>query len=92
MRLKGFDVLHPMGYDSLGLPAENAAKKHDIHPEEWTLSKIQEMKDQQIRLGLSYDWDKTVVTCLPEYYQFNQWFFLKLFEKGLYYRKKAPIN
>jgi len=92
MRLKGFDVLHPMGYDSLGLPAENAAKKHHIHPEEWTLSKIQEMKDQQIRLGLSYDWDKTVVTCLPEYYQFNQWFFLKLFEKGLAYRKKAPVN
>jgi leucyl-tRNA synthetase len=91
-RMQGFNVLYPMGYDSLGLPAENAAKAKDVHPETWTLARIEEMKAQQIRLGLSYDWDRLVVTCLPEYYRWNQWFFLKLYEKGLAYKKKAPVN
>jgi leucyl-tRNA synthetase len=91
-RMQGFNVLYPMGYDSLGLPAENAAKAHLVHPEKWTLDRIEEMKAQQIRLGLSYDWDKLVVTCLPDYYRWNQWFFLKFFEKGLAYKKKAPVN
>ena len=91
-RMQGFHVLHPMGYDSLGLPAENAAKAHHIHPETWTLSKVEEMKAQQIRLGFSYDWDREVVTCLPAYYKWNQWFFLQLFKKGLAYKKKAPVN
>ncbi len=91
-RMKGFEVLYPMGYDSLGLPAENAAKAHQVHPETWTLARIEEMKTQQIQLGLSYDWSKLVVTCLPEYYRWNQWFFLKLLDKGLAYKKKAPVN
>ncbi len=91
-RMQGFQVLHPMGYDSLGLPAENAAKAHHIHPETWTLAKIEEMKAQQVRLGFSYDWEKEVVTCLPTYYRWNQWLFLQLYKKGLAYKKKAPVN
>ncbi len=91
-RMQGFNVLYPMGYDSLGLPAENAAKAHQVHPEAWTLARIEEMKAQQIRLGLSYDWNRLVVTCLPDYYRWNQWFFLQLFKKGLAYKKKAPVN
>lgn len=91
-RMQGFQVLHPMGYDSLGLPAENAAKAHHIHPETWTLEKIEEMKAQQTRLGFSYDWDREVATCLPRYYRWNQWFFLQLYKKGLAYKKKAPVN
>ncbi|MFC1617347.1 leucine--tRNA ligase [Candidatus Margulisiibacteriota bacterium] len=91
-KMKGYNVLHPMGYDSLGLPAENAAIKHQVHPEEWTLARIEEMKEQQKRLGLSYDWDRIVTTCLPEYYHWNQWIFIKMYEKGLAYKKKAPVN
>jgi leucyl-tRNA synthetase len=91
-RMNGYDVLYPMGYDSLGLPAENAAKIHHIHPETWTLAKIEEMKAQQIRLGFSYDWACETITCLPEYYRWNQWIFLKFFKKGLTYKKKAPVN
>ncbi|MGE4170670.1 MAG: leucine--tRNA ligase [Candidatus Margulisiibacteriota bacterium] len=91
-RMQGFRVLHPMGYDSLGLPAENAAKKHGLHPEAWTLNNIEEMVAQQTRLGFSYDWSRKVVTCLPDYYRWNQWLFLKLYEKGLAYKKKAPVN
>lgn len=92
LRMKGYNVLYPMGYDSLGLPAENAAKKHQVHPEEWTLARIAEMRLQQQRLGFSYDWDRETITCLPQYYRWNQWLFLKLFEKGLAYKKKAPVN
>lgn len=92
LRMNGYNVLYPMGYDSLGLPAENAAKTHNIHPESWTLSKIDEMRQQQIRLGFSYDWDREVATCLPEYYRWNQWLFLQLYSKGLAYKKKAPVN
>ncbi|MBT6121177.1 leucine--tRNA ligase [bacterium] len=91
-RMQGFNVLYPMGYDSLGLPAENAAKKHNIHPEIWTLKKIEEMKEQQVQLGFSYDWKREVVTCLDTYYRWNQWIFLKLYDKGLAYKKKAPVN
>ena len=91
-RMKGFNVLYPIGFDSLGLPAENAAKLHNGHPEDWTLAKIEEMKEQMLRCGFSYDWDREVVTCKPEYYRWNQWYFIKLFEKGLAYKKKAPVN
>jgi leucyl-tRNA synthetase len=91
-RMNGFNVLYPMGYDSLGLPAENAAKAHNIHPEDWTLSKIEEMKEQQTRMGFSYDWSREVATCSDKYYRWNQWLFLKLLEKGLAYKKKAPVN
>ncbi len=91
-RMTGHDVLYPMGFDSFGLPAENAAIKNQIHPESWTLQNIETMKDQLNRLGLSYDWSRTVTTCLPEYYRWNQWLFLKFYEKGLVYRKKGWVN
>ena len=91
-RMQGFRVHYPMGYDSFGLPAENAAHAHQIHPETWTLSRIEDMKAQQRELGFSYDWEHLVVTCLPEYYRWNQWLFLKMFEKDLVYKKKAPVN
>ena len=91
-RMNGFNVLYPMGFDSLGLPAENAAKANGLHPEKWTLDNIEYMKGQQRRLGFSYDWDREVITCLDTYYRWNQWIFIKLFEKGLAYKKKAPVN
>lgn len=91
-RMNGYQVLYPMGYDSFGLPAENAAIQHQIHPEKWTLSKIDEMHAQQNRLGFSYDWRREVITCLPKYYQWNQWLFIQLYKKGLAYKKKAPVN
>jgi leucyl-tRNA synthetase len=92
LRMRGYNVLYPMGYDSFGLPAENAAMKHKIHPAEWTKKCISDMRQQQERMGLSYDWDRLIVTCQPEYYRWNQWIFVKLYEKGLVYKKKAPIN
>ncbi len=91
-RMNGFNVLYPMGFDSLGLPAENAAKQRGLHPEAWTLSNIKEMQAQQIRLGFSYDWRREVVTCLPDYYRWNQWLFLQMLKKGLAYKKLAPVN
>ena len=91
-RMKGFNVLYPMGYDALGLPAENAAIKNQTHPKAWTLHSIKLMKEQQEQLGLSYDWSREIATCMPEYYRWNQYMFLKFLEKGLAYRKKAPIN
>ena len=92
MWMRGYNVLHPMGWDSFGLPAENAAIKAQVQPREWTLKNIAHMKSQMKRLGFAYDWEREVTTCLPDYYRWNQWFFLKLFEKGLAYRKKAKVN
>ncbi len=92
-RMRGFNVLHPMGWDSFGLPAENAAIKHGIHPEKWTLENIAYMRDKQLkRMGLSYDWDREVTTCLPDYYRWNQWLFIKMYEKGLAYKKRSYVN
>ncbi len=90
--MKGFNVLHPIGWDALGMPAENAAIKHGIHPQEWTLDNIAHMKRQLQRLGFSYDWSREVNTCLPEYYRWNQWIFLKMFDRGLAFRKKSWVN
>jgi leucyl-tRNA synthetase len=92
MWMNGFNVLHPMGWDSFGLPAENAAIKAKVQPREWTLRNITHMKSQMKRLGFAYDWERELATCLPEYYRWNQWFFLKLYEKGLAYRKKSKVN
>lgn len=90
--MKGFHVLHPMGYDAFGLPAENAAINKGVHPRDWTMKCIDMMRDQQKQLGLSYDWSREVATCTEDYYKWNQWFFIKMFEKGLAYKKKSPIN
>jgi len=90
--MTGFNVLHPMGWDALGLPSELAAVKNQMHPREWTLNCISRMREQFDRLGISYDWSREVNTCLPEYYRWDQWFFLKFFEKGLAYRALAPVN
>lgn len=92
MWMRGYNVLHPMGWDAFGLPAENAALKNHTPPREWTLKNIAAMKAQMRRMGLSYDWSTEVTTCLPDYYRWNQWFFVKMFEKGLAYRKKSKVN
>ncbi|MBX6360820.1 MAG: leucine--tRNA ligase [Acidobacterium ailaaui] len=92
MWMQGHNVLHPMGWDAFGLPAENAALKNNTPPREWTLNNIAAMKRQMQRLGFSYDWRNEVTTCLPEYYRWNQWFFIRMFEKGLAYRKKSKVN
>src|SRR5579872_5670096 len=92
MWMNGYNVLHPMGWDSFGLPAENAATSNNTPPREWTLRNIANMKRQMNRLGFAYDWSREVTTCLPDYYRWNQWFFLKLYEKGLAYRKKSKVN
>jgi leucyl-tRNA synthetase len=90
--MRGYNVLHPMGWDAFGLPAENAAINNNRDPHEWTQSNIAEMKRQHRRMAFSYDWDREVTTCEPEYYRWNQWFFLKMLERGLAYRKKALVN
>jgi leucyl-tRNA synthetase len=90
--MNGFNVLHPMGWDSFGLPAENAAIKHGHHPAQWTYANIENMKVQLKTLGISYDWDRELATCKPDYYKFTQWMFLKLYENGLAYKKKAAVN
>src|SRR5271166_1634646 len=92
MWMQGYNVLHPMGWDSFGLPAENAAIQNQTPPREWTLGNIAKMKAQMTRLGFAYDWSTEVTTCLPEYYRWNQWFFLKFLERGLAYRKKSRVN
>jgi leucyl-tRNA synthetase len=91
-RMRGFNVLHPIGWDALGLPAENAAIKRGVHPEKWTRDNIAGMKRQLQRLGFSYPWSREIATCDPEYYRWNQWFFLRMLERGTAYRKKAPVN
>jgi leucyl-tRNA synthetase len=92
MWMRGDNVLHPIGWDAFGLPAENAAIQRNMHPQDWTRSNIAEMKRQMQRMGFSYDWSREIATCDPEYYRWNQWFFLKMYERGLAYRKKALVN
>src|SRR5438309_4209249 len=90
--MRGFNVLHPMGWDAFGLPAENAAIANKQPPREWTHSNIAKMKATHRRFQFSYDWDREVTTCEPDYYRWNQWFFLRMLEKGLAYRKQALVN
>jgi leucyl-tRNA synthetase len=92
LRMRGHNVLFPMGFDAFGLPAENAAIKRKMHPAKWTEKNMAHMRDQFRMMGASIDWRREVVTCYPEYYRWNQWIFLKLLEKGLAYRAKAPVN
>ncbi len=92
MWMQGYNVLHPMGWDAFGLPAENAALKNNTPPRQWTLANIVAMKRQMNRVGFSYDWRNEITTCLPDYYRWNQWFFLRMFERGLAYRKKSKVN
>jgi len=92
LTMRGFNVLHPMGWDAFGFPAENAAFEHGVHPAKWTKDNIAYMRSQLRRMGFSYDWSREVTCCEPEYYRWNQWFFLKMLERGLAYRKTAPVN
>src|SRR5271157_609644 len=92
MGMKGYNILHPIGWDAFGLPAENAAIKHGRHPSEFTFSYIDRMRGQLQRLGASYDWRREIASCVPEYYRWNQWFFLKMYERGLAYRKRSRVN
>ena len=89
---RGFNVLHPMGFDAFGLPAENAAIKYNSHPHAWTWKNIEHMTEQLKHMGCSYDWRRRVETCHPRYYRWTQWIFLQMFKKGLAYRKHAPVN
>jgi len=91
-KMKGYNVLHPIGYDAFGLPAENAAIDRGIHPKKWTYSNIDSMREQLKQLGLSYDWNREIVTASPDYYKWGQWLFLKFYERGLAYRKKSSVN
>lgn len=90
--MRGYNVLNPMGWDAFGQPAENAAIKHKVHPKDWTYRNIARMKEQLFKMGVVYDWDREVTACAPDYYKWTQWIFLKLYERGLAYRKKAPAN
>lgn len=91
-RMQGYNVLHPMGFDAFGLPAENAAIKHGIHPYTWTMGNIERMRNQLRTMGCIYDWTREVVSCQPDYYRWTQWFFMKLYQAGLAYRGTAPVN
>jgi len=91
-KMAGYNVLHPMGYDSFGLPAENAAIQHNAEPAKWTYDNMDEMDRQLASMGLSYDWDRRVATCTPEYYRWTQWIFIQFFKKGLAYKKDNPVN
>lgn len=90
--MQGINVLHPIGWDAFGLPAENAAIRHQVPPEEWTLKNIERMKQQCLRMGWSYDWHRELATCTPEYYRWNQWFFLQMYDRGLAYRSRGSVN
>jgi leucyl-tRNA synthetase len=92
MRMKGYTVLFPMGFDAFGLPAENAAIRHNIHPFTWTMANIDRMRQQFRRMGAMFDWSREVITCTPEYYRWNQWFFLQFYKNGLAYRAKAAVD
>lgn len=92
LRMRGYNVLFPMGFDAFGLPAENAAIKHGIHPYTWTMRNIERMRRQLRSMGAMFDWSREVVTCDPSYYKWNQWFFLRFLERGLAYRKRAPVD
>ena len=91
-RMQGYNVLHPMGWDAFGLPAENAALKHNTHPAKWTYDNIDYMRQQLQSMGFSYDWDRELATCDPDYYRWEQLFFIKMYEKGLIYRKMTTVN
>src|ERR1700734_3618312 len=91
-RMLGYNVLHPMGWDAFGLPAENAAISHDADPAAWTTENILNMRRQIRLMGTSYDWSREVATCEPEFYRWNQWLFLRLYERGLAYKREAPVN
>lgn len=91
-RMRGFNVLHPMGWDAFGLPAENAAIKHHSHPAKWTYDNIDTQRESFKRMGFSYDWDRTVVACDPEYYRWGQWIFLEFWKRGLVERRNSPVN
>ena len=91
-RMQGYNVLHPMGFDAFGLPAENAAISHGIHPYDWTMKNIENMRRQLRSMGTIYDWNREVITCLPDYYRWTQWFFLRFYRAGLAYRAEAPVN
>ena len=91
-KMQGYNVLHPMGWDSFGLPAENAAIKNGLDPAEWTWSNIDNMRGQLKRLGFSYDWDREVATAKPDYYKFTQWMFEQLYKHNLAYKKKSYVN
>ncbi len=92
MRMQGYNVLFPMGYDAFGLPAENAAIQRDIHPHTWTMDNIKNMRRQLKTMGAMFDWEREAISCLPDYYKWDQWFFLKFYEKGLAYRKEAAVD
>jgi leucyl-tRNA synthetase len=91
-KMKGFNVIHPMGWDAFGMPAENAARDNNTHPAKWTYANIDNMKKQLKRLGFSYDWSREVATCTPEYYRWEQWLFIQMYKKGMAYRKMASVN
>jgi leucyl-tRNA synthetase len=91
-RMRGFNVLHPFGWDAFGMPAENAAIKSGIPPDVSTFANIGHMKGQLQRLGISYAWDRELATCTPEYYHWNQWLFIRMFERGLAYRRRSSVN
>ena len=91
-RMRGFNVLHPMGWDAFGMPAENAAIDNQTHPAHWTYANIDSMRAELKRMGFSYDWDREIATCHPEYYRWEQWLFIKMYQAGMIYRKESFVN